>query len=209
MTRDGAIEALARRALLSLARDAIVGESGRRESGGRATLVPDSSSPAILPEVLPAVLPEVLPEVLKERRGAFVTLTVETCLRGCIGRVQPDQPLQSMIPAVACLAAFADPRFPPVGAHELAALVIEISLLSPPVAVIDPSDVVVGRHGLAIASRGRRGLLLPQVAIEYAWSREEFLDQVCVKAGLPAGAWREPGASLQSFTAEVFSESEV
>ena len=205
MTHDGAIEAVARRALLALARDAIAAESGRRESGGRATrLVPGSSSPAVLPEVLP----EVLAEVLKLRRGAFVTLTVDTCLRGCIGRVEPDQPLRSMIPAVACLAAFDDPRFPPVGAHELSALVIEISLLSPPIAVIDPKDVVVGRHGLAIASRGRRGLLLPQVAIEYAWSRDEFLDQVCVKAGLPAGAWREPGASLRSFTAEVFSESE-
>ena len=205
MTHDGAIEVVARRALLTLARGAIVAESGRRESEGRATpLVPGSSSPAVLPEVLS----EVLPEVLKERRGAFVTLTVDTCLRGCIGRVEPDQPLRAMIPAVACLAAFADPRFPPVGAHELAALVIEISLLSPPVAVTDPSEVVVGRHGLAIAGRGRRGLLLPQVAIEYAWSREEFLEQVCAKAGLPAGAWREPGASLQSFTAEVFSESE-
>lgn len=191
MSHDIGIERAARRALLALARDAIVTEASR--SGAPPTPpAPGLSSPAIL----------------EERRGAFVTLTVRERLRGCIGRVEPDQPLRSMIPAVACSAAFADPRFPPVGAGELTALVIEISLLSPPAVLTDPSDVVVGRHGLVIASRGRRGLLLPQVAIEYAWSREEFLDQVCVKAGLPPGAWREPGARLHSFTAEVFSESE-
>jgi AmmeMemoRadiSam system protein A len=137
-----------------------------------------------------------------------VTLTVRARLRGCIGRVEPDQPLRSMIPAVACSAAFADPRFPPVGAGELTALVIEISLLSVPALLADPGDVVVGRHGLVIASHGRRGLLLPQVATEYAWSREEFLDQVCAKAGLPPGTWREPGVRIHSFTAEVFSEEE-
>ena len=199
MTHDGRIEAAARRALLALARGAIVAESALRESGpaGRPSpLPPGPSSPAILPAFL------------EERRGAFVTLTLRARLRGCIGRVEPDQALRSMIPAVACLAAFADPRFPPVGAQELAALVIEISLLSPPAAVIDPAEVVVGRHGLAVARGGRRGLLLPQVAVEYAWSREEFLDQVCVKAGLPAGAWREPDTRLQAFTAEVFSERE-
>jgi AmmeMemoRadiSam system protein A len=207
MTHDGGIEGAARRALLALARGAIVAESALRESspGGRPSPPPpDPSSPAIQP----AILPDILPTILEERRGAFVTLTLDARLRGCIGRVEPDQALRSMIPAVACLAAFADPRFPPLGTTELLALVIEISLLSPPVPVVDPRDVVVGRHGLSIASRGRRGLLLPQVAIQYAWSREEFLDQVCVKAGLHAGAWREPGASLQSFTAEVFSEGE-
>lgn len=203
MTHDVGIDAAARRALLALARGAIVTESALRESGpggGSSPPAPGPSSPAILPAVLPAIL--------DERRGAFVTLTLHARLRGCIGRVEPDQPLRSMIPAVACLAAFADPRFPPVGATELSALVIEISLLSRPAAVLDLSDVVVGRHGLSIASRGRRGLLLPQVAVEYAWSREEFLDQVCVKAGLPAGAWREPDTRLHAFTAEVFSEEE-
>jgi AmmeMemoRadiSam system protein A len=195
MTHDGELEAAARRALLALARGAIEAESALRESGSAGRPSPPAPGPSS-------------PVVLEQRRGAFVTLTIDARLRGCIGRVEPDQPLRWMIPAVACLAAFADPRFPPVEAGELAALVIEISLLSPPVPVADPSHVVVGRHGLSIASRGRRGLLLPQIATQYAWSREEFLDQVCAKAGLPAGAWREPGASLRSFTAEVFSESE-
>jgi AmmeMemoRadiSam system protein A len=195
VTHAGGIEAAARRALLALARGAIVVESARREPARAGTTPPTETTPPSL-------------AVLEERRGAFVTLTLRARLRGCIGRVEPDQPLRSLIPAVACSAAFADPRFPPVGAHELATLVIEISLLSPPVAVIDPADVVVGRHGLLVASRGRRGLLLPQVAVEYAWSREEFLDQVCVKAGLPAGAWREPDTRLHAFTAEVFSERE-
>ncbi len=146
--------------------------------------------------------------ILGERRGAFVTLHQRARLRGCIGRVEPDAPLRALVPEMARAAAFSDPRFPAVRADEVAGLAIEISLLSVPAPVRDADDVDVGRHGLITAARGRRGLLLPQVATQYGWSAEEFLDEVCAKAGLPAGAWRADGARLHAFTAEVFSEED-
>ncbi len=113
-----------------------------------------------------------------------------------------------MIPDVARSAALADPRFPGVQAHELASIVIEISVLSTP-ELATPEEIEVGRHGLIVSARGRRGLLLPQVATHYAWSREQFLDEVCLKAGLTADAWRDNGTRLQSFTAEIFSEDSI
>jgi AmmeMemoRadiSam system protein A len=145
---------------------------------------------------------------LRERRGVFVTLSQRSRLRGCIGRVEPDSPLRVMIPDVARSAALADPRFPAVQAHELASIVIEISVLSTP-ELATPEEIEVGRHGLIVSARGRRGLLLPQVATHYAWSREQFLDEVCLKAGLTADAWRDNGTRLQSFTAEIFSEDSI
>lgn len=145
--------------------------------------------------------------ILGERRGAFVTLTLRERLRGCIGRVEPDAPLRVLIPEMARAAATADPRFAPVSHNDVEALVIEISLLSAP-AAIDARQVEVGRHGLIVSARGRRGLLLPQVPLQYGWSREEFLDEVCVKAGLAPGAWRAEGVRLLAFTAEVFSEDD-
>lgn len=146
--------------------------------------------------------------ILDQRRGAFVTLHQRARLRGCIGRVEPNDALRALIPDVARSAALADPRFSAVTRDELASLVIEISLLSVPASIRDASDVEVGRHGLMIVARGRRGLLLPQVAMQYAWTPEEFLAEVCAKAGLPPDAWRVEGVRLQTFTADVFSEEE-
>lgn len=146
--------------------------------------------------------------ILAERRGAFVSLHQHTRLRGCIGRVEPDDALRALIPDVARSAALADPRFPAVRPDELASLVIEISLLSVPVVIREAAEVEVGQHGLLISARGRRGLLLPQVATQYGWTREEFLVEVCAKAGLPPDAWRADGVRLQTFTADVFSEED-
>jgi AmmeMemoRadiSam system protein A len=98
-----------------------------------------------------------------------------------------------------------DPRFPPVTPAEAPHLKIGISVLSP-LQPIRPEEVVVGRHGLVVTQGNRRGLLLPQVPIEWKWDRETFLSQTCLKAGLPADAWQH-GAQLQGFTAEVFGES--
>ena len=102
-------------------------------------------------------------------------------------------------------AAFHDPRFLPVTAEEAPELQVEISVLSPlrPVA---PQEVVVGRHGLVVSHGSRRGLLLPQVAVEQEWDATTFLEQTCLKAGLPADAWKQ-GATLQAFTAEVFGDA--
>jgi AmmeMemoRadiSam system protein A len=143
-------------------------------------------------------------EHLAEHRGAFTTLHLHGRLRGCIGYVSPSQSLYRTVAETARSAAFDDPRFEPITAAEAAALKIEISVLSPlrPAA---PEDVEVGKHGLVIAQAGRRGLLLPQVPVEWEWDRHTFLSQTCLKAGLPPDAWLH-GAELQTFTAEIFSE---
>jgi uncharacterized protein len=142
---------------------------------------------------------------LLQPRGAFVTLHVGGELRGCIGRVDPDTPLYLAVEQLAVSAATRDPRFDPLRIEELAQTQIEISILSP---LVDgkPEDVEIGKHGVVITRGVRRGLLLPQVAVEHNLDRERFLDETCAKAGLPSGAWREPGTQLQLFTADVFGE---
>ncbi len=138
--------------------------------------------------------------------AAFVTLTKNGRLRGCIGYTEAVAPLFKVVQECAVAAATEDPRFPPVSSNELPSLRIEISVLTPLVPIL-PEEVEVGRHGLMVSQGGMRGLLLPQVPVEWGWDRETFLDQTCVKAGLPPSAWRH-GATLRSFTAEVFGEEE-
>ncbi|MGB9722765.1 MAG: AmmeMemoRadiSam system protein A [Chloroflexia bacterium] len=140
--------------------------------------------------------------------GAFVTLRKHGQLRGCIGYIYSEEPLYQTIQKMAVAAAVEDPRFPPVRASELEEIAIEISLLSPIQRVTDTNAIVVGKHGLIIRYGPYQGLLLPQVATEQGWTREEFLEGVCHKAGLPGNAWRDPQAELYSFTAEVFGEEE-
>jgi AmmeMemoRadiSam system protein A len=137
-------------------------------------------------------------------RGAFTTLHLEGELRGCIGYVLPTQSLYATVAEAARAAALDDPRFPAVTPAEAAHLKIEISVLSL-VQPIRPEEVIVGQHGLVVTQGNRRGLLLPQVPIEWKWDRETFLAQACLKAGLRADAWQH-GAQLQGFTAEVFGE---
>jgi len=104
-------------------------------------------------------------------------------------------------------AAFDDPRFAPLERREYPKLEYEISVLSP-VVLLDAEDVEVGKHGLVITYGSRRGLLLPQVPVEHGWDREKFLEQTCIKAGLPADAW-EHGAKVEAFTADIFSDKDV
>jgi AmmeMemoRadiSam system protein A len=145
---------------------------------------------------------------LKRASGAFVTLHKGERLRGCIGFIVSDKPLFTTVIEAAVSAAFEDPRFPPVQKQELGALEIEISVLSPPIAVGDVSEIVVGRDGLIVSDGYHRGLLLPQVATEYNWDIETFLSHTCMKAGLKPDAWRS-GLSIQRFEAQVFNESEL
>ncbi|MDR2136096.1 MAG: AmmeMemoRadiSam system protein A [Treponema sp.] len=148
--------------------------------------------------------------VLDRPCGAFVTLhsdaSGERRLRGCIGRMAADCPLEQTVRIMAQEAAFGDPRFPPLGAGELSRCSIEISVLSPMEACADPRQVRVGVHGLFLSHRGRSGVLLPQVPTEQGWNLDEYLDYICVKAGLPPGSYEAPGARLFTFTAEVFGE---
>jgi AmmeMemoRadiSam system protein A len=123
-----------------------------------------------------------------------------------VGRVQADERVRTVVPAMARAAAFEDPRFPPLAAHELPRVLIEVSLLSRPSAVASPAEIVVGEHGVIVSARGRRGLLLPQVALEWNWSREELLAHACEKAALAPDAWRLPGTRLETFTADVYAE---
>ena len=147
--------------------------------------------------------PPVHPE-LSEPGTAFVTLRSGGRLRGCIGYTEPHTPLFRTVRECAVAAATEDPRFPRVTPAEVADLRIEISVLTP-LLPIRPEDATVGVHGLMIRKGANRGLLLPQVAVEYGWDRQTFLSQVCAKAGLPPDAWKED-AELYSFTAEVFGE---
>ena len=105
-------------------------------------------------------------------------------------------------------AAFGDPRFPPLDVSELSRIDIEISALSPMEPCEDPRSVKVGVHGLYLIHRGRSGVLLPQVPVEQHWNLDEYLDYICVKAGLPPDSYEAPGAELYTFTAIVFGEKE-
>jgi AmmeMemoRadiSam system protein A len=145
-----------------------------------------------------------LPAALLAPQGAFVTLHEEGQLRGCIGHVRGDEPLYKTVRECAVAAALSDPRFPPVTPEEIPLMNIEISVLSE-LQVVAPEQVEVGKHGLFISQGRRRGLLLPQVAVEWMWDRERFLEETCLKAGLAADAWRH-GATIEAFTAEVFGE---
>ncbi len=173
-----------RRQLLALARQAIAAHL--------------SSAPLILPEVTPA---------LRGPGAAFVTLRRrgDDELRGCIGTLEAHQPLVEAVVRMAVAAATQDLRFVPVTAGELPSLALEISILGP-AAPIEAPAVEPGVHGLIVRHGGRSGLLLPQVATDHGWDRETFLQYTCLKAGLTRDAWREPGAILLAFTAEVFGD---
>jgi AmmeMemoRadiSam system protein A len=143
-------------------------------------------------------------DALRQPCGAFVSLHKGRNLRGCVGVIAANKPLYLTVGECAVWAGLEDRRFPPVTKKEVPALNFEISVLSP-LFDIAPEDVEVGRHGVVISQHGMRGLLLPQVPLEWKWNREQFLEQTCHKAGLPADAWRR-GASIQAFTAQVFAE---
>jgi AmmeMemoRadiSam system protein A len=142
--------------------------------------------------------------VLKEPRGAFVTLHLHGSLRGCIGLIEAIKPLGETIQEMAYAAAFGDPRFPPLTVREFPDIALEISVLSPLQQTKSIDEIQVGVHGLYIRKGSYRGLLLPQVATEYKWDRETFLQQTCHKAGLPAMAWKDPQTEIFLFSADIF-----
>jgi AmmeMemoRadiSam system protein A len=157
----------------------------------------------------PELSAEGFDEVLCRPSGAFVTITQDEELRGCIGSIEPVAPLYLAVSQSAINAAFRDPRFHPLRSEELATVHLEISVMGPIEKVADVQEIVVGRDGLIIRRGGYAGLLLPQVATDYGWEREMFLQQTCQKAGLPQNSWREAGTSIEKFSAEVFGEKEV
>lgn len=138
---------------------------------------------------------------LKARGAVFVTIKRNGSLRGCIGHIQPIMPLYQSVMKNAIAASSSDPRFPPMKKEELKDMDVEISVLSPLESVKDTKNIQIGKHGLYIVKGMQSGLLLPQVAEEFKWDRNTFLEQICVKAGLPKDAWRD--AELYTFTAEI------
>jgi AmmeMemoRadiSam system protein A len=159
-----------------------------------------------------AVLRSAAPEVPQRESfgiasGVFVTVHVQGSLRGCIGVVETSEPLSASIVHCASGAALRDPRFPPVREEELSALEVELSLLSRPAPLL-VSEIELGKHGLIVTKDRRRGLLLPQVAVEHKLNREQFLAETCRKAGLSGEAWRTDDVAILGFTCVVISESE-
>lgn len=165
--------------------------------------------------IIEAVTGNEQPEVvvtgdrLRQNCGAFVTIKKHGQLRGCIGYIIAVKPLYQTVEDVAKSAAISDPRFRPMSEEELKDIEIEISALTPLKRIYDVNEIEVGKHGIVIKKGFYSGLLLPQVATEYGWDRNTFLEHTCMKAGLPKDAWRDESTEIQIFSAEVFSEGDV
>lgn len=174
------------RFLLQLARNAVKAHLEKKKTSGKRP-----SNPRFL-----------------EKRGAFVTIKKKGKLRGCIGYPLPVESLYDSIVSMAVAAASEDFRFPPLTLEELPETEFEISVLSLPSLVSDISKIKVGTHGIIISKGAYRGLLLPQVPVEWGWDLESYLKHGCLKAGLPENAWQK-GARIEIFTAQVFSEGKL
>ncbi len=169
-------------------------------------------------------VPKNTPRKLREKRGVFVTIeklvsdestgVIRRILRGCIGYPEPVLPLAEATINAAISAATEDPRFPQLIPQELKQVIFEVSVLSPLqlIKVNNPQEypqkIQVGVDGLLVESGYTRGLLLPQVAVEWGWTAEEFLSQASLKAGLPPDAWTFPTTRVYKFQAEIFAELE-
>jgi len=161
-------------------------------------------------------VPDNISEKLKQPCGAFVTINSmergEKELRGCIGYPYPTDPLVQAVIQSAISAATEDPRFYPLSSKELDTIVFEVSVLTPPEKIDTkkpkeyPAKIKVGEDGLIVERGMYKGLLLPQVPIEWKWNEEEFLCQCCIKAGLPADNWLLDGTKLYKFQAIIFEE---
>lgn len=139
-------------------------------------------------------------------RGCFVTITSGGGLRGCIGNFISDKPLYLLVQEMAVSAAVRDPRFYPMQPTDLESFELEISVLSPLQKISSVDEIEVGTHGIYLEKNFSRGVLLPQVAVEYGWDRDAFLSQTCLKAGLRPNDWQE-GADIFIFSAQIFRET--
>lgn len=147
--------------------------------------------------------------ILKSKSGVFVTLKINDQLRGCIGYITTDEPLFKTIQEAASNAAFEDPRFPPLQKSEYNEVELEISVLSEPYPMKDYDEIVIGEHGLILEENGQRGLLLPQVPVEHKMNKEQYLEAICKKTGIPQDSWQKKKLNMYLFTAEVFDEKEL
>jgi hypothetical protein len=144
-------------------------------------------------------------KILLAKRGAFVTLKVDGELRGCIGHPLPYKSLDETVTEMAVAAAAQDYRFSSIAEAELDRMHIEISVLTLPRPIRNVKDIVVGKHGIIVSKGYHKGLLLPQVPLEYNWDLETYLRHGCLKAGLDEDEWKK-NAKIEIFEAQVFSE---
>ena len=177
----------ARSAVLQIARNAVEEEAADQPQG------------------IPKQRPE-LPEL--NVSGLFVTLHVSGALRGCIGFLELQGSLEQTLREAAVRAATADIRFPPLAPDELEDMTVDVTLLGPLEAIGDPTDFTIGLHGLVLEFAGRRGLLLPQVAVDHSWDKTQFLEALCRKTMVPTDAWTLPGAVVYRFEGMVIKEKE-
>lgn len=145
---------------------------------------------------------------LEKKSGVFVTLYLNGELRGCIGFIESNLPLWRSVAEAARLSAFEDSRFPPLKKEELGKVKFEISVLTESRKIEGDflKNIEIGSDGLIVEYAGHSGLLLPQVAAEYGWNAEKFLEQTCLKAGVHKDAWREKICKIYKFQAQIFSE---
>ncbi len=154
------------------------------------------------------ILDEPESEDLKRKSGCFVTLKIAEDLRGCIGYIYGVTELYSAVSTMALEAAFNDPRFYPLTKDEFPLIMIEISVLTPLEKVKNLNEINVGSDGLLIKKGYHSGLLLPQVATEWGYNREQFLKQTCLKAGLYPDCYNDDDTEIYKFQAEIFSEKD-
>ena len=177
-------------------------------TGDEKTILLSAARQSILSKFNEAEKPEIdystYPK-LNESHGVFVTLTIDGELRGCIGYIVTIAPLYQTVCESALSAAFNDPRFAGLTREEFDKIKIEISILSSFEPIKNYEEIIVGRHGLLL-DEGGRAVLLPQVATEHNYSREQFLTALCHKAGLFGEYWKEKKLRIKVFTATVFSE---
>jgi AmmeMemoRadiSam system protein A len=152
---------------------------------------------------------EVLPNnaVLRQPGGAFVTLHYRGKLRGCVGQLPSSVSLAEVVVHCSKSAALEDPRFEKVRLDELPGIEIELSVLSE-LTEAHTEQIEPGKHGLVVSCGSKRGVLLPQVAAQFRWNTQRFLEETCAKAGLDRNAWKEEATRVETFTAEVFSEAD-
>ncbi|NIQ96846.1 MAG: AmmeMemoRadiSam system protein A [Desulfuromonadales bacterium] len=143
---------------------------------------------------------------LNVRSGCFVTIKKDGELRGCIGNFQSELPLFKEVAEMAVASATKDPRFYSFKEGDLEDFALEISVLSPLHKIEEIEEIEIEKHGIYLEKGYYRGVLLPQVAVEYGWDRETFLKQTCIKAGLPTDAWQSDDAEIYVFSAQVFTE---
>ena len=152
-----------------------------------------------------ADIPAPAEGVLREKLGSFVTLKRGGRLRGCIGTIIPQEELYRNVARMAFASAFQDSRFPPLRREELEDTEIEVSVLGPISPCSDPEQIEVGRHGLLLRLGGKSGIFLPKVPVEQGWDRLGYLENLCRKAGLPGGSWKDRDAQLFWYEALVFA----